>query len=110
MERLARTGMKESERKFRSRLNQLVAGAGLLKGSLTVRKVTCGKKGCKCAAGEPHEALYLTAVSNGKTNQLFVPKSLEPVVRRWNKQFRQAYDLMKEISQAHWEKIRKRKV
>ena len=109
-ERLSKTGMKESERQLRSRLNQMIAGAGLVRGTLTLRKVTCGKKGCRCANGEPHLALVLTASAKGKALQLFIPKALEGITRRWIKQYRQAEDLLEKISMEHWDKFRKRKV
>lgn len=110
VERLSRTGMKESERRLRSKLNQLIAGAGLVRGTLTLRKVTCGKKSCRCLAGEPHQALYLTATEKGSTRQLYIPKTMEDVVRRWLKQFYLAYDVLDKISDEHWDKLKKRKV
>jgi len=109
-ERLSRAGMKEAERRLRSRLNQMIAGVGLVRGTLTLRKVTCGKKGCRCAKGEPHLALVLIASAKGKRLQLFIPKSLEGITRRWIKQYRQAEDLLEKISMEHWDKLKKRKV
>lgn len=109
-ERLSRTGMKESERQLRSRLNQMIAGSGLVRGTLTLRKVTCGKKGCRCGKGEPHLAFVLTASAKGKALQLFIPKAMENITRRWIKQYRQAEDILEKISMEHWDKLRKRKV
>ena len=110
IERLSRTGMTGSERRLRSKLNQLIAGAGLVRGTLTLRKVTCGKKGCRCLTVEPHQAFYLTATEQGATRQIYIPKSLAGVVRRWLKQFQLAYDLLDKISTEHWDKLKKRKV
>ncbi len=110
IKRLSRSGMKESERRLRSKLNQMVAASGLIRGTLTLRKVTCGKKGCRCAKGEPHPALYLTVLSERKLLQLCIPKSLETVARQWIKQYRQAEDLLEKISMEHWDKLKKRKV
>ncbi|MBT9137224.1 MAG: hypothetical protein DDT34_02312 [Firmicutes bacterium] len=109
-ERLSRMGMKKSERQFRSRLNQMIANSGLLRGTLTLRKVTCGKKCCRCAEGEPHLALVLTASAKGKALQLFIPKSLEGTTRRWIRQYRQAENILEKISLEHWDKLKKRKV
>ena len=102
--------MKESERQLRSKLNQMIAGAGLVRGTLTVRKVICGKQSCHCATGEPHRALGLTASAKGKYLQLFIPKSMENITRRWIKQYRQAADFLEKISLEHWDKLKKRKV
>lgn len=100
--------MSLAERDFRSRLAQLISGSGLMRGTLTVREKVCGKATCKCARGERHVALYLIASKNGKVRQLFVPHSHETKVRKWLQQYRQAEELLEEISDLHWEKIQSR--
>jgi hypothetical protein len=82
----------------------------MVRGTLTLRKVKCGKKGCRCASGEPHPALCLTASANGKTLQRFIPRHLEGTTRLWIKQYRQAEELLEKISLEHWDKLKKRKV
>ena len=107
---IPRAAMKSSERHLRSKLNQMISRSGLVRGSLTMRKVKCGNKKCRCTRGEPHMALYLTASIEGKYRQLFIPKSLEKVARSWVKQYRDAEGLLEKISLDYWEKLKKREV
>jgi hypothetical protein len=100
--------MSVAERDSRSRLAQMVSGGGLMRGTLTVREKVCGKPSCKCARGEKHTALYLVASKDGKLRQLFVPSSHEARVRKWLEQYKEAEDLLEEISDLHWTKIKSR--
>lgn len=97
------------ERRCRSRLTQLVHDEPLVHGTLTVRKVTCGKPNCRCARGEPHEALYLTCRSGGKSHQIFVPARLAPSVRQWVANDRSVRELLQELSASHIERLKDRK-
>jgi hypothetical protein len=100
--------MSSTERNFRSRLTQLISGNGFMRGTLTTREKVCGKSNCKCARGERHVALYLVASKDGKLQQLFIPNSYEGKVRKWLEQYRQAEQLLEEISDLHWKKIQNR--
>lgn len=100
--------MSERERDFRSQIAKLVHGAGLLRGSLAVRKRACGKPTCKCARGKKHVSLYLVFSEEGKYCQVFVPKNLEDDVRSWVSNHQKARELLEEISRIHREKIVKR--
>lgn len=100
--------MSQRERDFRSRLSKLIHGAGILRGSLSVRERTCGKPNCKCAKGEKHVSLYLVFSEKGKYRQLYVPKSHEQEVRLWVSNHERARDLLEEISRLHREKVEKR--
>jgi hypothetical protein len=46
----------------------------------------------------------------GKYRQVFVPKELEEVVRLWVQNHQKARDLIEEISQVHYERVRKREL
>jgi hypothetical protein len=110
---MARTGIKRSEmsaeeRALRSQLNQLGHAAGLMRGTLSVREVTCGKSNCRCARGEKHVCLVLVAREKGKINQLYIPKDWEIDVRRWVDAYRRAQDHLEGISRIYWEKVQKR--
>ena len=107
---IPRGNMPASERQRRSRLAQLIHGAGLLRGTLAVRERVCGKANCKCAKGkEKHVSLYLVASYGGRTRQLFIPKDREPQVRRWVQQYQEARKLLEEVSLLYWDKVRKRR-
>ncbi len=107
---IPRGKMPTRERERRSRLAQLIHGAGLLRGTLAVRGRVCGKANCRCARGEErHVSLYLVASYEGRVRQLFIPKDWEPQVRRWVQQYQEARKLLEEVSLLHWDKVSKRR-
>ena len=42
----------------------------VLRGTLTTFRRRCGKPGCRCATGEPHESPALTYTDGGRTKTL----------------------------------------
>lgn len=100
--------MSSRERDLRSRLTQLIQGQGLIRGTLSSRANTCGKSNCKCARGEKHTALYLVVSQDGKQRQLFIPRSYERKVQQWIDEYRRAEQLLQEIADVHWAKVRNR--
>jgi hypothetical protein len=100
--------MSPAERDIRSRLAQISSGSAIVRGTLTKREKVCGKPNCKCARGEKHVALYLVVSKDGKLRQLFVPESYEARVRKWLAQYKEAEELLEQISDLYWEKIRDR--
>lgn len=42
----------------------------LLRGTLTTFRRRCGKAGCRCATGEPHESPALTFTEGGRTKTI----------------------------------------
>jgi hypothetical protein len=104
-----RFALSPRERELRSRASQLLSGAGLIHGNLVERFQVCGKESCHCARGEKHRTLVLTVRREKKLEQLYIPKPLEPTVRRWLDQGRDLQELLRQISQLHWEKLRQQK-
>jgi hypothetical protein len=52
----------------------------ILRGSVIVRSLRCGKPGCHCAEGGGHPATYLSVtLSGGRTEQISLPAALVPV-------------------------------
>jgi len=57
--------------------------ADVLRGSVVVRSLRCGKAGCRCADGEGHRAAYLSVTFAGRrTEQISVPPERVPLVER----------------------------
>ncbi len=100
--------MSGTERDSRSRLTQIISGSAIVRGTLTTRERVCGKANCKCTRGEKHVGLYLVASKDGKLRQLFVPQSYEARLRKWLAQYKEAENLLEQISDLYWEKIQKR--
>ena len=101
-----------AERKLRSRLHQLLsAGEGFLHGSLIHMVRRCGKPGCRCAADDQarHRALCLGQTRRGKTTMLHIPAHLEPRVRQWVDNFKQAAGLLEELSQQGRDRLKQTK-
>lgn len=99
----------EPERRRRSRAAQIVSSQSLLRGSLSVRKITCGKPNCKCASGEPHLSLYLVQSQKGKPRQLYLPKELEARAREAVENYQKLQSLLEELSEAEWDRLKKAK-
>jgi len=107
--KLNRVTISEASRRRRSRVAQLVHSKRLLRGTLTVREVICGKAGCRCASGEPHAGLYLTQSKGGKTLQLYVPKRFEERVRQAIDNYQELQRLIEELSEQEWKSLKARK-
>lgn len=106
---MMRNRMSAQERALRSRLAQLMHQQPLIRATLNVRLLTCGKSGCRCAQGEKHRALYLVCSTKGKIRQLFVPASMEQEVRRWVTNYRSAMALLEKVSERAWRELKRRK-
>jgi hypothetical protein len=106
---MSRSQFPAQERALRSKLAKLVHDEPLLRGTLSVRKITCGKDGCRCARGEKHLCLYLTCSRQGRVEQVFIPKHLEDQVRRWARSYRTVRELLEKLSEASWQKLRAQK-
>lgn len=79
-------------------LKRLADVGPLVQGSLCTRKVKCGKPGCRCATGDPHEACVLTRKVRGKTVTVHVPRDLRDEVKTWAEEHKRVKALLKEIS------------
>ena len=56
----------------------------VLRGSVFVRTLRCGKPSCHCATGEGHRAAYLSVtLAGGRTEQISLPARLVPLARQW---------------------------
>ena len=102
--------MEAPERALRSKLTQIVSGQGIIRGTLLDRRRHCGNPGCHCAKGPGHPALYLI-LSDGqrkRQRQLYIPKEWHDRVRQWVDNHRQVRELIHEISELHWNQIKRR--
>ncbi len=106
--RLARARLPPEERELRSRLAQLVTSYGFARGNISVRHRACGRPSCRCARGELHPAVYLVASQNGKFRQLYIPKSLAETAEEWVDTYKLIRELLEELSQLQWDKLKRR--
>jgi hypothetical protein len=103
--------LSSKERSVRSRLHKLIGDAdGFVHGSLIRMARVCGNPRCKCATqGEKHVSLYLGQTRKRKTRMKYIPKAWEGRIRRWADNYQQAVDLLEEISEEGWRKLRESK-
>lgn len=106
---VSRRQLSPAERRFRSRITQLVTSQWFLRGSLSERASKCGKPNCRCARGDLHRSLYLVQSHDGKLRQICVPKAWEQRVRQAVTSYQQMQRLIEEVSELEWKRLRERK-
>jgi hypothetical protein len=73
--------------------------ADVLRGSVVVRSLRCGKAGCHCADGEGHRATYLSVTFAGRrTEQISIPPELVPLVQRQVANYRTWWNAIEKVS------------
>lgn len=72
----------------------------MVHGSLVEAARTCGKKGCRCARGEPHTAFYLSRRVEGKTRLEHVSHGDVNTVQQWRKNHERLRALIEELTTA----------
>lgn len=102
-------GMTRVERESRSRLKALLSREEFLRATPTLRKQVCGSPNCKCQRGEKHTALVLTRSTDGRVEQLYVPKDQEAAVRLWVERYHEIQELLEKISSSYWNRLKKKK-
>ena len=104
-----RSSFPETSRRSRSRAAQVVTSSRLLRGTLSLRQVRCGRDGCRCATGEGHPSLYLVQSKEGKTRQLYIPKHLAKRAREAVEKYQQLQALIEDLSEQEWKLLKQRK-
>src|SRR5260370_36605763 len=71
----------------------------VLRGSVFVRSLRCGKAGCRCMAGDEHSVTYLSATfPGGRTEQISLPPDLVRTAKRWVKNYQLWWRAIEELS------------
>jgi hypothetical protein len=83
----------------------------ILRGSFFVRRRRCGKPSCRCARGLGHRAAVVgVTFADGTTTQIAVPPDLEPVARRWVRNYQRLWLGIERLSAINRELLRRRRV
>lgn len=82
----------------------------IIRSSLIVRPVKCGKPNCRCANGEGHKSLYLSSYYRGHTFLDYVPKIYEEKLSQCTKDYDEALALLVELSEINLELFRRREL
>lgn len=97
----SRSSLSPRERDLRSRLHLFLNNADyLFHGSVIEMARKCGNPRCRCASSDEHKhrSLYLGQTREGKTSMLYIPKELEPLVRKGVEDFQRALALLEELN------------
>ena len=98
--------MSERERRRRI-LAKLPPVEDVLRGSVVVRSLRCGKPGCHCAEGGGHPATYLSVThAGGRTEQISLPAELVPVARRGVAAYHAWWAALEKLSAVNRDRIR----
>ena len=82
----------------------------VLRGSVIVRVLRCGKPGCHCAEGEGHPATYLSVThAGGRTEQISLPAELVPLARRGVAVYRAWWAAVEKLSAINRDQIRQQR-
>jgi uncharacterized protein DUF6788 len=98
------------ERALYSRLRQLLATPGLVRGSLVEMRRVCGKATCACAgdARRRHRSLYLGVSLGGRRRMLYVPAAWEERVRAWTARYGEIRAVLAAITQEAVQRLEQR--
>lgn len=106
-----RGSIPKNERGLRSRLHRLLSQKdGFIHGSIIKMARRCGNPGCKCVTkDQKHVSLYLGQTKNGKTRMKCIPKAWENRIKRWVRNYKQASELLEQISEKGWQRLQQDK-
>jgi hypothetical protein len=83
----------------------------VLRGSFLVRVRRCGKPTCRCVRGAGHRTAYVSVTfADGSTQQISLPRALEPVARSWVRNYQQWWATLERVSAINRELLRTRLV
>lgn len=98
-----RSEIKQKARSVRSRMRQLDQ---MIKGSIMLRKIKCGKRTCKCFKGKPHTCLCITYKENRKTKTIYIDKSRRAEVLMMCANYKKMKSLLKELTRLNLELVK----
>jgi hypothetical protein len=82
----------------------------VLRGSVIVRVLRCGKPGCRCAQGEGHRATYLSVThAGGHTEQISLPAALVPQALRGVAAYRAWWGAVEKLSAINRDRLRQQR-
>lgn len=104
-----RSALTRKHRALLSRLTKLIHQGDIMRGNLITMARTCGNPNCKCARGEKHVSLYVYQSKKGKPRMAYIPRNWEQKITEWTERNQQIRDILEELSQIGWDKLKNRK-
>lgn len=92
-------------------IKKIVSCKDMLRGGIVRLKARCGKKGCrKCSSGEYHGiSHYLSIKEGGKTEMVYIPKSMVKEVEERTRLFKEYWELGKEVACMNLKEFKEKK-
>ncbi len=105
----------DSRNKLLARRQRLLARlpplTEMVRGSFFVRYRRCGKPGCRCNRTRGHRTAYVAVThQDGSTEQISLPRELEPLARTWVRNYQRWWQAVESISRINRELLRRRLV
>ena len=102
--------MRTDQDRRRRALRDLPPLEEVLRGSVFVRVLRCGKPSCRCATGEGHRVGYLSVtLAGGRTEQISLPDSLLPLAKRWVGNYQRWWRAVEKVSAVNRQLLRERR-
>lgn len=86
------------QRKAKSLRSQMRLIGQMIKGSIMIRAIKCGKSSCKCARGAFHRAICITYKISGKTKTIYVDKEHEAEALLMCANYKKMKELLKQLT------------
>lgn len=103
MDTISKAYLKKRAASLRSQMRTI---GQMIKGSITIRLMKCGKASCKCVRGEGHRAICITYKDKGKTITLYVAREHEAEALVMCANYKRMKDLLHKLSLTNIEIVR----
>lgn len=91
-------------------LERILSCSDMLQGSIVRINSRCGKKGCRCEQGKYHGVShYLSYKEKGRTQMVYIPKTLVPEVQKQVDFFKRYWDLGVQLAQVNLNELKNKK-
>lgn len=103
METLSRAFLKRKAKSLRSQMRSIDQ---MIKGSIVIRAMRCGKDSCKCAKGVFHQAICITYKEGGKTRTVYVAKEHQAEALLMCANYKKMKELLNKLTMTNIEIVR----
>lgn len=98
--------LRQKARELRSRMRKL---GQMIQGSITFRRITCGKSNCKCARGQLHTCVCITYKEKGRTKTVYVDKAAQGEALIMCANYKKMKVLLKQLSLTNMEVVKSKR-
>lgn len=103
METLSKAFLKRKANTIRSQMRSI---GQMIKGSIVIRAIRCGKASCRCSRGVFHKAICITYKEKGKTRTIYVAREHEAEALLMCANYKKMKELLKQLTLTNIEIVR----